>query len=55
MTIGIVRGLLTAVLFAAFIALWFWTWSKKRRAEFEAAALLPLQEEVPATRWGERT
>jgi cbb3-type cytochrome oxidase subunit 3 len=41
-----VRGILTAVLFAAFIALWFWAWSAKRRAEFAAMAALPLEEDA---------
>jgi cbb3-type cytochrome oxidase subunit 3 len=45
-SLGMVRGLLTAVLFAAFIALWFWAWSAKRRAEFAAMAALPLEEDA---------
>lgn len=44
-SLGLVRGVLTAVLFAAFIALWFWAWSSKRRPDFTAAALLPLEDE----------
>lgn len=44
MSIGIVRGLLTLTLFAAFITLWVWAWSKHRKPEFEAAAQLPLQD-----------
>lgn len=42
---GLVRGLLTAILFAAFIALWFWAWSSERRQDFAAAAQLPLEDE----------
>lgn len=46
-----VRALLTLTLFTAFIALWIWAWRKERRADFEAAALLPLQDgEVPVER-----
>jgi cbb3-type cytochrome oxidase subunit 3 len=45
-SLGMVRGILTAVLFAAFIALWFWAWSAKRRAEFAAMAALPLEEDA---------
>jgi cytochrome c oxidase cbb3-type subunit IV len=45
MTLGIVRGLLTAILFAAFIGLWFWAWSKRRESDFAAAALLPLSDD----------
>ncbi len=44
-TLGMVRGILTAVLFAAFIGLWFWAWSGKRRADFAALAALPLEED----------
>jgi cbb3-type cytochrome oxidase subunit 3 len=44
-SLGLVRGFLTAILFAAFIALWFWSWSSKRRQDFAAAALLPLEDE----------
>ena len=44
-SMGVVRGLLTATLFAAFIALWFWAWSSKRRQDFTAAARLPLEDE----------
>jgi cytochrome c oxidase cbb3-type subunit 4 len=47
MSIGLVRGLLTAILFAAFIALWFWAWSKQRKPEFDAAARLPLDDSGP--------
>ncbi|HLS81350.1 MAG TPA: cbb3-type cytochrome c oxidase subunit 3 [Steroidobacter sp.] len=46
MTIGMVRGLLTLVLLIAFIALWAWAWSKRRQDDFEAAALLPLQDDA---------
>ncbi len=43
---GMVRGILAAVLFAAFIALCFWAWSSKRRADFAAMAALPLEEDA---------
>jgi cytochrome c oxidase cbb3-type subunit 4 len=42
--IGLIRGLLTAVLLGAFVALWIWAWSARRKADFEAAAMLPLIE-----------
>src|SRR4051812_29026421 len=38
MTMGLFRGLLTAVLFIAFTALWVWAWSKRREPEFREAA-----------------
>ena len=45
MSLGLVRGILTAILFAAFVALWIWAWSGKRRQDFTAAAQLPLEDE----------
>ena len=39
------RGLLTAVLLFAFIALWIWAWSSRRKADFDAQAALPLEED----------
>lgn len=45
MSTGIVNGLITAVLLAAFIGGWIWAWSAKRKTDFEAAARLPLEEE----------
>jgi cytochrome c oxidase cbb3-type subunit 4 len=44
-SMGLVRGVLTAILFAAFVALWFWAWSSERRQDFAAAAQLPLEDE----------
>ena len=43
MIIGLIRGFLTLATFTAFIALWIWAWSKHRKADFDAAALLPLE------------
>jgi cbb3-type cytochrome oxidase subunit 3 len=48
MTVGLIRGALTVILFAAFIALWIWAWSKHRQAEFDAAARLPFEDDAPA-------
>jgi cytochrome c oxidase cbb3-type subunit 4 len=44
-SMGLVRGVLTAILFAAFVALWFWAWSSERQQDFAAAAQLPLEDE----------
>jgi len=44
LNMGIVRGLLTLVLFLAFMTLWAWAWSKNRKADFERIALLPLED-----------
>ena len=36
---------LTAILLISFIGLWIWAWSSRRKAEFDAAAALPLEED----------
>jgi cytochrome c oxidase cbb3-type subunit IV len=46
MSLGLFRGLLTAVLFVAFIGLWVWAWSKRREADFKDAAMLPLADDL---------
>jgi cbb3-type cytochrome oxidase subunit 3 len=43
MSIALIRGILTLATFTAFIALWIWAWSKHRKDDFDAAALLPLE------------
>ena len=45
MTAGNVSGLVTALLLALFLAGWAWAWSGRRRADFDAAARLPLQDD----------
>jgi cytochrome c oxidase cbb3-type subunit 4 len=45
MDINDLRGLSTAFLLIAFLALCFWAYSKKRTAEFEEAANLPFADE----------
>jgi cytochrome c oxidase cbb3-type subunit IV len=52
-SLGVVRGVLTAVLFAAFLTLWLWAWSSKRRTEFAAAAALALEEDATPVSRGE--
>lgn len=47
MDIGTFRGVITGVLLVLFLWLVAWAWSKSRRADFEAAARLPLEEEDP--------
>jgi cytochrome c oxidase cbb3-type subunit 4 len=47
--VGLIRAGLTVVLCTAFIALWIWAWSKHRKAEFDAAAQLPLQDDIHDT------
>ena len=45
MDIGTFRGIVTAVLLGLFIWLTVWAFSKSRRAAFDAAARLPLEDD----------
>jgi len=45
MDINDVRGILTAIIFFAFIGIWVWAWSKGRKKDFDASAALPLEED----------
>ena len=45
LNMGLLRGLLTLVLFLAFMTLWAWTWNKNRQPEFERVARLPLEDQ----------
>jgi len=45
MDINDLRGLLTAVILFAFTGLCLWAWSSRRKADFEASAALPLEED----------
>jgi cytochrome c oxidase cbb3-type subunit 4 len=42
-----VSGIVTAILLASFIAGTAWAFSARRRAEFDRAARLPLEETLP--------
>lgn len=43
---GILRGVVAAVLLVGFISLWLWVYSGRRRAMFDRAALLPLEDDT---------
>ena len=45
MDINDIRGLLTVLLLFSFIGLCIWAWSSRRKADFEATAALPLEED----------
>jgi cbb3-type cytochrome oxidase subunit 3 len=45
--IGVIRGLITLVLMLAFIAMVVIVWSRRRSAEFESLARMPLEELPP--------
>ena len=40
-----IAGIVTAVLLASFVAGWIWAWRPSRRAAFDAAARLPLDDD----------
>jgi len=44
-SMGTLRGIITAVLLGLFVWLVVWAWSKARRPVFDAAARLPLEDE----------
>jgi len=55
MDINDFRGIITAILLFSFIGLWIWAWSSRRKAEFEAAAALPLEEDRNMTNSGQES
>ena len=42
---GVLRGAMSGVLLLMFIGLWMWVFGRGRRATFDAASLLPLEED----------
>ena len=44
LNVGLVRGLLTLILFLAFMTLWAWAWNKNRKHDFDRMAHLPLED-----------
>ncbi len=46
MDVNLLRSVITAVLFVVFVGIVLWAWSKGRRADFEAAARLPLDDDL---------
>jgi cytochrome c oxidase cbb3-type subunit 4 len=44
-SMGTLRGIITAVLLGLFVWLVFWAWNKARRPDFEAAARMPLDDQ----------
>ena len=49
MDINDIRGILTAIIFFAFIGIWVWAWSGRRKKDFNASAALPLEEDTYIT------
>ena len=46
MDMGTLFGVSTTVLLATFVGGWIWAWRPSRRAVFDAAARLPLEDET---------
>ena len=46
MDLDLVRGILTAVVFFAFVGIWIWAWSARRKTDFDASAALPLEDDT---------
>lgn len=46
MDINMMRSVITAVLFVVFVGIVLWAWGKGRRADFDAAARLPLEDDL---------
>ncbi len=46
MDVNLMRSVITAVLFVVFIGIVLWAWGRGRRADFEAAARLPLDDDL---------
>lgn len=44
MSLNLIRAGVTVALFVLFVLLWLSAWSRGRRAEYAAAALMPLQD-----------
>jgi cytochrome c oxidase cbb3-type subunit 4 len=39
------QGIMLIAMMIAFIGLWIWAWSHKRKAAFREASMLPLEED----------
>lgn len=45
MDMGLLRGIITAILLLLFVGMWLWSWSRKRTADFDAMSQLPLDDD----------
>ena len=39
------QGIILIVIMVSFIGLWVWAWGRKRKATFDQASMLPLEED----------
>jgi cytochrome c oxidase cbb3-type subunit 4 len=54
MDVTTLRTITTVALFTAFLGVWIWAWSKKRKKRFTEAANLPFADDDVARRSAER-
>ena len=47
MDLNMLRGALLIGLIIGFVGIFVWAWSRKRKPEFDRAARLPLEEDIP--------
>ena len=47
--VGVLRGVVAAVLLMAFLALWLWAYSGRRSVIFDRVAQLPLEDDIYST------
>ena len=45
LNIDLLRGILMVALIIAFLGMWAWAWSGKRKEAFHSASMLPLEED----------
>ena len=43
-------GIVTSILLVLFVVGWVWAWRPQRKADFDAAARLPLDDDEESTR-----
>jgi len=55
MDIGTVRGVITAFVMLAFVGIFFWAYSKRRKADFDELAQLPFNEYPSDKEQGSKT
>ena len=53
MDINDFRGVITAILLFSFVGIWIWAWRSGRKADFDAAAAMPLEEDTEMNNKGE--
>lgn len=45
-----ISGIVTTILLVAFVGIWIWAWSGRRRQDFNESAHLPLEDDTAPTK-----